>query len=1172
MPSIGGLIATIEPKGSRYALAGVLRGWMPVPAAGQAEEVLALSVDGQEATRFAISYAGPPLPIGGGHVARYPFEVALPSALFGRTVRIDLRSEDGRTVGIPGIVLQITENGDGYLAELNDSLRELSDQASSLVQRGKSGNAYVFYSQVCCAEFMADQAAVLMAARAAADIFDRRVADILVGPVMADMPTTYGLLSRLGKVLLKLDRFDEAMLCFDRAVAIDPASFDARNGRVKAYIGKSDWHSALLEAHRLRQKLATDAKPYADLSGTIAWLYLNISQPGTALIEALTARKLHPEDTRLMQMHADALVRLARYDEAIAIYRQALAPKNKDPLLRKRIATALMLAGEFAESGDQDSGRISTPTFAKLNNLPDHIPLWRGELQIPGKLLVWAEVNFGVGQNLMHGSLLPGLLELGIDVILEVEARLVPVFSAAFPGMTVVEQVGAGQMRGDWLADVSHQVPIGSLARLFRRSRSDFALAQPFLSHQPERAQALRQELLAASNGRRFLVGFSWTSTNPYVGDDKTVPLQDLLEALNVPGVALVNLQYGEHAPTIASAAQVAGVDVIEARDIDRTDDLVGMCDLIAGLDMVVCIGHTTAHLAGGLGVPNLVLVPSSPFQHWLGAGEECVWYPNSRILRQPVDQRGNWAEPLRQAQQYLAAKVLGLELPPLPGDSLSEVNGSGSTDNLTTFLRNSLGVAVSVYEYELAEQLIRAIGEKRGKNPELLMVVGDSHFRMGNFEQALNAYQAAMACGADPVLGTTKRVDVLLECYQIAGASALMRELFKAHPALEESRPDLVLLDSQILASLDKLVPAIERVRQVVERDPSNAEAALTLANFYTARGEHEKARSLLTRTLKVAAVPDLIVALGIAIGRAGQPKVACKMLDVAVRTTPSTVATFWRGQFNALTNGSIDKQSTGSEPTLPDRSQDKVTVFVCMDTAYCLQYLGSIAASLMINSPTANLHVHLVNPDEAALNCLKAVGELLGPGRLSHGIETMKFVGYNVQQRKTYFASIRFVRLAELMRRAHGTYFVMDVDNIIRSDLSTCISLARQADVLIRRRFSMSPHLAVAACGILLGNTEAARAFMDRTAEYILNAVQTRNVAWYLDQIALTVSLDEGKSAGGLLRVAQLPTELLDWDFAAESLVWTGKGKRRLRNQRYQAEYRRYVDMFERSSRVAA
>lgn len=1170
MPSIGGLIATIEPKGSRYAVAGVLRGWMPVPPTAQAEAILVLSVDGQEAARFPVSYAGAPLPIGGGHVARYPFEVVLPEGLFGRTARIDLRSEDGRIIGIPGIVLRIAENGDGYLAELNDGLRELADQARSLVQRGKSGNAYVFYSQVCCTAFMADHASALMAARAAADIFDRRAADILVAPVIADLPTNYGLLSRLGKILLKLDRFDEAMACFDRAVAIDPAQFDACNGRIKAHIGRSDWHSALLEAHRLRQNLAPDSKPYADLSGTIAWLYLNVSQPDTALIEALAARKLHPEDTRLMQMHADALVRLARYDEAIAIYRQALAPRNKDPLLRKRIATALMLAGEFAESGDQDSGRISTPTFAKLNNLPENIPLWRGELQLPGKLLVWAEVNFGVGQNLMHASLLPGLLELGVDVILEVEARLVPVFAAAFPGITVLAQVGLGQQRGDWLADVSHQVPIGSLARLFRRSRSDFALARPFLSHNPERTQALRRELLVASNGRRILVGFSWTSTNPYVGDDKTVPLPELLEALNVPGVALVNLQYGEHAQAIASAAQLAGVDVLEARDIDRTDDLVGMCDLIAGLDLVVCIGHTTAHLAGGLGVPNLVLVPSSPFQHWLGAGEDCVWYPNSRILRQPVDQRGNWAEPLGQAQQYLAARVLGLDVPPLQGGTASE--GRGATDNLAAFLRNSLGVAVSVYEYELAQQLIRAIEEKRGNDPDLLMVVGDSHFRMGNFEQALNAYQAAMACGADPVAGTTKRVDVLLECYQLAGASALMRELFKADPALEESRPDLVLLDSQILASLDRLVLAIERVRPLVERDPGNAEAALTLANLYTARGEHEKSRSLLTRTLKTVVEPDLIVALGIAIGRAGQPKVACKMLDVAARRMPRTLATFWRGQFNALANGSTDKQSAGTTPTLPDRSHEKVTVFVCMDTVYCLQYLGSIAASLIANSPGANLHVHLVNPDEAALNCLKAVEEMLGPDRFSHGIETMKFVGYNVEQRKTYFASIRFVRLAELMRRAHGTYFVMDVDNIIRGDLSGCIGLARQADVLIRRRFSMSPHLAVAACGILLGNTEAARAFMDRTAEYILNAVQTRNVAWYLDQIALTISLDEGKSAGGLLRVAQLPTELLDWDFAAESVIWTGKGKRRLSNQRYQSEYRRYVDMFERSSRVAA
>jgi hypothetical protein len=179
-------------------------------------------------------------------------------------------------------------------------------------------------------------------------------------------------------------------------------------------------------------------------------LNLNLSKPETALAEAEIALSKNPSNLRLLQMKADAMVRLSRYDEAISVYRTALAIDSKAPLLRKRIAAALMLSGEFAEAADRDQGRMHTPTFARLNNVPEGPPLWRGELQLSGRLLIWAEVNFGVGQNLLHGSILPDVLALGFDVVLEVEARLVPVFAAAFPQIEVVEQVQPGQERGDW--------------------------------------------------------------------------------------------------------------------------------------------------------------------------------------------------------------------------------------------------------------------------------------------------------------------------------------------------------------------------------------------------------------------------------------------------------------------------------------------------------------------------------------------------------------------------------------------------------------------------------------------------------------------------------------------------------------------------------------------------
>jgi len=604
---------------------------------------------------------------------------------------------------------------------------------------------------------------------------------------------------------------------------------------------------------------------------------------------------------------------------------------------------------------------------------------------------------------------------------------------------------------------------------------------------------------------------------------------------------------------------------VLEAAAIDRTDDLAGMCDLVAAMDMVICIGHTTAHLAGGLGIPNLVLVPSSPFSHWLGEGEACVWYPGSRILRQTPEERGDWRRPLAKASEYLALAVLGLGLPPLDDGNTVADGEEQAPDRMACFYRNALSLAMAEYDYRQIDQLIDAILAQFPRHPGLMELVGDCQFRVGNFELAFSAYQGAIDAGGPLVDLTAKKVQVLLELYELDVAAGLLRQLFEASPELLETRADLVLTEAQILACQGRTGPIVDSVRALLEREPDNLEAALTLANAHSAQGEFARAVNVLSTTLDHRADAEVGAALGIAIGRMGMPDAGSEMIARAHAVGPDPLGTFWQAQFAKSSTKRSARLFRNGEMTLPAAAAERVTVFVCMDTSYCLRYLGSIAASIAEHSPGANLHVHLVNPHEGARARLKAVERLLGPDKVSYSEETARLANFSQDERRTYFASIRFVRLAEVMRARPGTYFVMDVDNIVRGDLDGCIDLARGADVLIRNRFSIRPHLAVAACGIVLANTDAARDFMNRTAEYILDAFHTGHIAWFLDQIALTMALNEPASEPALkLKIAQLPRTLLDWDFAAESLVWTGKGKRRLRNKRYQAEYNRYQERF--------
>lgn len=1155
---VGAIYASVEARGSRYATRGELTGWLPRPSRRSYVDQIILRIDGVDVSQTSHRFESiKPDQHKGNRLNRTEFSVTIPPEYHGRTVILDLRTSTG-TVGEGPVQLDIDAQGNACLVALSEEHRRKLAQAPQFIREKRLERAVSLYRRSCCRDLFADFELSLGAARCFAAELDREAAQIILSQALLPAMQSYSELTQVGKLLLSLDRHGEAAELFDRAIAMDPHAFDACNGRIRTIIAAENWFLALAEAHRLRRTMPAEMPQMAELGGTIAWLYLNISEPERALAEATMALAYFPGNVRLMQIRGDALVRLSRYEEAIVIYRRALAKDPKLPLLRKRLASALMLVGQFGDSADSDVGRMSTPLFAKLNRVPTDVPIWRGEPSLPGKLLVWSEVNFGVGQNLLHGSLLPELIEIGLQVVVEVEPRLVPVFQAAMPQIEVVAQVSPGSERGQWMGDVVRHLPIGSLSRHFRRELADFDAARPYLWHDRKRAANLRADLLARAPQARFLVGISWTSNNPYVGNDKSVPLADLLSSLDLPGTAIVNLQYGDYDEEIAEAVAQTGIALLQCREIDNTNDLTGLCDLMGAIDMVVCIGHTTAHLAGGLGIRNLVMVPSSPFSHWLGSGERCVWYPNSVVLRQSSEQRGDWSGVLAEVQQHLARCLLGVPeaVQPLP---------ASSQDCVKNFCRNTLQLAAFNYHYDVIAALVSLVEQRYTADTQLMEQVGDTQYRLGQFNRAIRNFNVALLAGGDKAQLTLKKAKVLLEAYDLAAAEELLDTFLRDHGELRLSHPELVVLHAQVLANQGRFDRVTEILTELLASEPSHVEAALTSAYALSRRGEHKQSIAVLSSALQGVRSAEVERALSIEIGHAGMHDLAVRGLDITLARKRDPVGVFWRGQFAGQPAVPGMVRFGKLDGTLPQNTSGCITVYVCMDSSYCVKYLRTIAGSIIENSTSTKLHVHIVNPNAASLKLIDMARALMGTDRFSCSFEKTKLSNLSVDARKTYFASIRFVRLAEIMRACPGTYYVMDADNIVRGELHSCMALMRGADVLIRNRFTLLPHLAVAACGILLADTDAACSFIERTSEYILTAFRSGDVAWFLDQIALTTALNEQAPDPALqLRVKQLPTALLDWDFHDDSLVWTGKGKRQARNERYQEEYQHFYQTF--------
>lgn len=142
---------------------------------------------------------------------------------------------------------------------------------------------------------------------------------------------------------------------------------------------------------------------------------------------------------------------------------------------------------------------------------------------------------------------------------------------------------------------------------------------------------------------RRFAglrIGLVWAGNKSHKRDaQRSLPLAAMEGLLALPGVHWISLQKGDARAQLPPYAD---------RIIDWTDELTDFgqtAALVSQLDLVIAVDTAVAHLAGALGRPVNLLLPSVPDWRWLLDRSTSPWYPAMRLFRQP--QPGAWNEVL---------------------------------------------------------------------------------------------------------------------------------------------------------------------------------------------------------------------------------------------------------------------------------------------------------------------------------------------------------------------------------------------------------------------------------------------------------------------------------------------------------------------------------------------
>lgn len=474
------------------------------------------------------------------------------------------------------------------------------------------------------------------------EAFDRAVADHRAGNFESAAKVYRQLLDEdpehadawhlLGLTLHQRGQSDLAIRTIQRALLLSPKVANYHNSLGMALHGAGDADGA---ARALQTAVTIDAKD-ADAHNNLGMVYTELrrfEEAERALRKSLAIRPDHqgaiynlgrvlvwrgedaeavrylrdacthdPKNPTYWNMLGVALNQGHGFDEAQRAFLRAIEidPDRVDPHVN--LAHHLLSEGDFDAGWGEHEWRLQRPEFKQRMRTPP----WTGEDIKDKTILLWAEQ--GLGDAIQFVRYAADVAACGARVTVEAPEALHELFGKV-AGVAGVVHPGHGTSHDTHAA-------LMSLPAIFGIT----AASVPYLQSPSE------MELGDASPRR---VGLVWAG-NPAHGNDRSRShrLQDFA-VLPSDGHAFFSLQVGAAAPEPAPA----GMNLTRLGDGFR--DFSDTAAALAALDLLISVDTSVAHLAGAMGVPTWLILPSNPDWRWRRTGDDTPWYPSVRLFRQ---------------------------------------------------------------------------------------------------------------------------------------------------------------------------------------------------------------------------------------------------------------------------------------------------------------------------------------------------------------------------------------------------------------------------------------------------------------------------------------------------------------------------------------------------------
>jgi FKBP-type peptidyl-prolyl cis-trans isomerase 2 len=400
-------------------------------------------------------------------------------------------------------------------------------------------------------------------------------------------------LLNIGNALRTKARIDEAISYYNRALMLKPDYAGVYNSLGAAYQDKGDFDNAIT-SYRKALELDADFFEACNNIGNILMLK-------------------------------------GQLKEALQYFQRAIRINPNLSSARYNISLIMLSLGNFKEGWEKYEWRLQTRNFDSHYHKFPH-PSWNGSSLHKKTLLVCAEQ--GIRDEIMFASCLPDVISQSGLCIIECDRMLIPLFSRSFPKALFFDRDGTNIVYPPELSSASFKIAIGSLPKFFRPDLNSFPGKASYLTPDPQHVEMWQDRFNRLGSGLK--VGISWRGDHP-----SYLPLDQWTLLLSVPGISLINLQYGDVTAELNAAQERSGKTIHRWEDGDLLKDLDGCASQIAALDLIISVDNEIVHLAGALGKPAWTLLPHFPDWRWMLERPDSPWYPTMKLFRQPS--QGDW-------------------------------------------------------------------------------------------------------------------------------------------------------------------------------------------------------------------------------------------------------------------------------------------------------------------------------------------------------------------------------------------------------------------------------------------------------------------------------------------------------------------------------------------------